>query len=327
MTGRRPPPKKKTKIRSIAKQTARKKAGSPGAPKKKKAAPPEETAAAAKTPSGQKRNATKRQTVSRNAPKKTKPKKESAAPSAVSFVPEDTTARLGDNRDVSKTPGKHVFVKKKSKFTHSSRQWLERQLNDPYVKEARRLGLRSRAAFKLSEIDDELQFLKPGMSVVDLGAAPGGWTQVVASRTKPLEHGGRIVAIDFLDMAPVDGTVVLKHDFTADDAPGLLKDALGGEADVVLSDMAWPTTGHKQTDHLRIIALLEMAYEFALEVLKPGGVFLAKVFQGGSVNDVLGRMKQDFEKVKHIKPKSSRKDSAEIYVVALGYRRQEDTPE
>ena len=222
----------------------------------------------------------------------------------------------------AKTPRKRVNVHTAKKRSHSSTLWLERQLNDPYVKEARKKGYRSRAAFKLAELDDQLKFLKPGQFVVDLGAAPGGWCQVVAERTKPLQSGGKIVAIDYLDMAPIDGTIIFKHDFTADDAPELLKKALGGEADIVLSDMAWPTTGHKQTDHLRIIALLEMAYDFAVDVLKPNGVFIAKVFQGGSVNDVLNLMKKDFEKVKHVKPKASRADSAEIYVVAMGFRKE-----
>lgn len=204
----------------------------------------------------------------------------------------------------------------------SSTIWLQRQLNDPYVSEAQRLGYRSRAAFKLLELDDKFHFLKPGLRVVDLGAAPGGWTQVIIERTKKKGGGGApVVALDISEMEPMEGAVVLTCDFLDEATPDLLKDALGGEADVVLSDMASPVTGHKGTDHLRIIALAEVALEFALEVLADGGIFVAKVFQGGSEKDLLNTLKTQFKTVHHVKPPASRKESAEIYVVAQGFKK------
>ena len=216
---------------------------------------------------------------------------------------------------------KKVHLKSRKERTPSSARWLERQLNDPYVAAAKAAGWRSRAAFKLLEMDEELKILKPGQKAVDLGSAPGGWLQVLADKIKPEKTGGRIVGIDYLKMDTVPGTTILELDFTDDSAPQKLKDALGGvKADVVLSDMAAPTTGHKQTDHLQIMGLVEMAYDFARQVLAPGGVFLAKVFQGGTENDLLNQMKKDFTKVKHIKPPASRKESSEMYVVALGFR-------
>jgi len=199
----------------------------------------------------------------------------------------------------------------------SSTRWLQRQLNDPYVAEARKRGLRSRAAFKLMELDDRFGFLRPGGRVVDLGAAPGGWSQVAVERTAP---GGRVVALDINVMEPLAGADVLQADFLDPAAPGRIAEALAGTADVVLSDMATPTTGHPATDHLRIMALLEAALDFAGLVLAPGGAFVAKVFQGGSEREVLARMKRDFATVRHAKPPSSRKDSPELYVVALGFR-------
>jgi len=198
----------------------------------------------------------------------------------------------------------------------SSTLWLQRQLNDPYVTAAKRQGYRSRAAFKLIELDERFHFLKPGGRIVDLGAAPGGWTQVTLERAK----GAKVVALDISEMEPMTGTEVLHQDFLDDDAPDRLKAALGGEADVVMSDMAAPTTGHPATDHLRIMALCEAALAFAAEVLAPGGTFVAKVFQGGTEGALLAEMKRMFATVRHAKPPASRKGSAEIYVVAQGFR-------
>ena len=204
--------------------------------------------------------------------------------------------------------------------TQASRRWLERQLNDPYVARAKREGLRSRAAYKLAEIDDKHRFLKPGGKVVDLGAAPGGWSQVAAKRVRAGESGGRVAAIDLLDMDPVAGVDFIQLDFMAPDAPDRLKAMLGGPADVVLSDMAANATGHRRTDHLKIMGLAEAAAEFAREVLRPGGVFLAKVLQGGTEGQLLASLKRDFASVKHVKPAASRSDSAELYVLATGFR-------
>ena len=203
----------------------------------------------------------------------------------------------------------------------SSTQWLQRQLNDPYVARARAEGYRSRAAYKLTELDDKFGFLKPGGRVVDLGAAPGGWCQVAVARTRGRKgETGRVVGIDYLGMEPVDGAAVLELDFTDEAAPDRLKALLGGQADVVMSDMAAPTTGHRATDHMRIVALAEEALDFAEEVLAPGGAYLAKVLQGGSEKGLLDRLKANFAKVAHAKPAASRQDSAEMYVVATGYR-------
>lgn len=209
-----------------------------------------------------------------------------------------------------------VRVKDKRK-TQSSRLWLERQLNDPYVARAKREGYRSRAAFKLTEIDDKHRLLKPGVRVVDLGSAPGGWSQVAARRAG---ERGRVVAIDVLEMDECPGVTFAQIDFLDADAPDRLKEMLGGEADVVLSDMAANATGHRQTDHLKIMALVEAAAEFAAEVLKPGGSFLAKVIQGGTEAALLAALKRNFAAVKHIKPAASRSDSAELYVLAIGFR-------
>jgi len=204
-------------------------------------------------------------------------------------------------------------------LTQASRRWLERQLNDPYVARARRAGLRSRAAFKLMEIDDKAKLLKPGAKVVDLGAAPGGWSQVAAKRVRA-GNGGRVVAIDLLAMDPLPGVDFLQLDFLDPDAPERLKALLGGPADVVLTDMAANATGHRATDHLKIMGLAEAAAEFAREVLKPGGAFLAKVLQGGTEVELLASLKRDFASVKHVKPAASRSDSAELYVLATGFR-------
>ncbi|MEM1140403.1 MAG: RlmE family RNA methyltransferase [Pseudomonadota bacterium] len=199
----------------------------------------------------------------------------------------------------------------------SSTRWLQRQLNDPYVEAARRDGLRSRAAYKLSEIDDRHRFLKPGALVVDLGAAPGGWAQVAVNRVGPR---GRVVGIDLKPIDAMAGADFLELDFEDADAPDRLKARLGGKADVVLSDMAASATGHKQTDHLRIVALCDLAADFARDVLAPGGAFLAKVLQGGTEPQLLARLRQDYRSVAHVKPKASRADSSEIYVLAKGFR-------
>jgi 23S rRNA (uridine2552-2'-O)-methyltransferase len=224
------------------------------------------------------------------------------------------SAKLGNR-------GLAVRVKTAKSRDLASTLWLERQLNDPYVQEARKLGYRSRAAFKLAQLDDKCRLLKPGMRVVDLGAAPGGWTQIAVERTKALTSKAKIIALDILPMDPVPPAIVLHLDFTKDSAPDALKAALDGEADLVLSDMAAPTTGHRETDHIRIIALADMAYEFAAEVLAPGGAFVAKVFQGGSEKELLSRLKQDFATIRHVKPPASRAESAEVYVVAQGFRK------
>jgi 23S rRNA (uridine2552-2'-O)-methyltransferase len=199
----------------------------------------------------------------------------------------------------------------------SSTLWLRRQLNDPYVAEAKRLGYRSRAAFKLVELDDRFGLLKPGLRVLDLGAAPGGWTQVAVERVGPK---GKVLGVDILPMEAIAGATTMQHDFMADDAPKRIEDALGGPVDVVLSDMAAPTTGHKATDHLRIVAMAEAAADFAMQVLRPGGAFLCKVFQGGTEGTLLAELKRHFAKVVHAKPKASRAESAELYVVATGYK-------
>ena len=200
----------------------------------------------------------------------------------------------------------------------SSKLWLERQLNDPYVARAKREGFRSRAAYKLIEIDDKATVLKKGMRVIDLGAAPGGWSQVAARR---VGAQGRIVAIDVLPMDAIAGVDFAQLDFLSADAPEKLRIMLGGPADVVLSDMAANATGHAKTDHLRIMALVEAAADFAREVLAPGGSFLAKVLQGGTEAALLTALKRDFNSVKHVKPAASRSDSAELYLLATGYRR------
>ena len=214
-------------------------------------------------------------------------------------------------------------LKSGRKRTASSRRWLQRQLADPYVAEAKRRGLRSRAAFKLIELDDRFRLLRPGARVVDLGAAPGGWTQVAVERVRAGKPGGgRVLAFDLLEMRPVAGAEVLRADFLDEAAPALIRDALAGQADIVLSDMAPPSTGHPGADHLRVMALLEAALGFAGEVLAPGGAFVCKVWQGGTEANVLASMKRLFRTVRHAKPPSSRAESAEIYVVATGFRAQ-----
>ena len=214
-----------------------------------------------------------------------------------------------------------VRVKTGKGRTPSQKAWLERQLNDPYVAEARKLGYRSRAAFKLIEIDDKYRLLKPGMRVVDLGAAPGGWSQVAAARALTKTGKGQVIAIDMHGMDSIPGVQVFHKDFYDADAVDVLIAALGGEkADAVLSDMAAHATGHRQTDHINIMDLAAAAADFAKRALKPGGSFLAKVLRGGTEGELLKALKQDFAEVRHVKPSSSRSDSAELFVLAKGFR-------
>jgi 23S rRNA (uridine2552-2'-O)-methyltransferase len=216
----------------------------------------------------------------------------------------------------------HVTVKTGGKRKLSSKLWLERQLNDPYVAQAKRDGYRSRAAYKLIEIDDKYRFLKPGMSVVDLGAAPGGWSQIAAKRVGAADGKGKVIAVDVLEMPEIAGVSFAQLDFLAEDASEKLRAMIGGRADAVLSDMAANTTGHRKTDQLRILGLVEGAAAFASEVLNPGGTFLAKAFQSGADAELLAQLKHDFASVRHVKPASSRKDSSERYVLATGFRGQ-----
>jgi 23S rRNA (uridine2552-2'-O)-methyltransferase len=211
-------------------------------------------------------------------------------------------------------------LKTARKRSLSSQKWLERQLNDPYVARAKREGYRSRAAYKLLEIDDKFNLLKPGQRVVDLGAAPGGWSQIAARRVGSPDGRGRVVGIDLLPIDPMPGVEFVELDFLDESAPGRLTELLGGPADVVMSDMAANTTGHKKTDHLRIMGLAEAAAQFAREILAPGGAFVAKVFQGGTENQLLADLKRDFATVRHVKPQASRADSSELYVLATGFR-------
>lgn len=214
-----------------------------------------------------------------------------------------------------------VNVKTARRRSVSSARWLERQLNDPYVVASKREGMRSRAAYKLKEIDQRYNLLKSGQRVVDLGAAPGGWSQIAADKVKSVEGKGQVVAIDYLGMEPIAGVEIIELDFTDPSAEDLIKSKLrDGAADLVLSDMAAPTTGHTRTDHLRIMGLAEQAAAFAIDILTPGGVFLCKVFQGGTEKDLLHMLKQKFAVVRHVKPPASRSDSAELYVLATGFR-------
>ena len=210
-----------------------------------------------------------------------------------------------------------VKVKNAKYNTTSSNRWLLRQLNDPYVAEAKRQGYRSRAAFKLIQLDEKYHFLGKGKTIVDLGCAPGGWTQVAALKNK---GEGQIVGMDLLATEPIEGAILLQQDFTADEAPEMIKALLNGPVDVVMSDMAANTTGVQNIDHLRTLGLVEMAYEFAKEILAVGGIFIAKVFQGGTEQNLLNDIKQHFSKVTHYKPDASRQDSVEMYVVAQGFK-------
>jgi 23S rRNA (uridine2552-2'-O)-methyltransferase len=203
----------------------------------------------------------------------------------------------------------------------ASTRWLQRQLNDPYVEEAKRRGYRSRAAFKLTEMDDKSHFLKPGMNVLDLGAAPGGWSQIAAERVGSGEGKGQVLAVDLAAIEKLSGVEVLTLDVSGEAAVAAIRAGLkGGHADVVLSDMASPATGHRATDHLRVVALVEAALDLAEVVLKPGGTFLAKVFQGRAGGELVSRLKRSFAKVQHVKPKASRPESPEVYVLATGFR-------
>ena len=211
----------------------------------------------------------------------------------------------------------HTKVKTARGRKLSSTLWLERQLNDPYVQRAKAEGYASRAAYKLIEINEKYEIIKPGNRIIDLGAAPGGWCQVASAITGSTIDNPQVVGIDYLDMAPVPGAIILKKDFLDDDAPELLTKSLGGHApDVVMSDMAAPTTGHRKTDHLRTMYLVEVALDFALQVLKPGGHFLSKTFQGGTESGLLTLMKQNFQTIHHIKPPASRDGSVELYLLA-----------
>lgn len=220
-------------------------------------------------------------------------------------------SNTGDKSGRGRVP---VKVHKDKTRSQSSRSWLQRQLNDPYVAKARSEGYRSRAAFKLVEMDQKFRFLKKGARVLDLGAAPGGWSQVAAAK------GATVVAADVLVMEEIPNVTFFQADLTDPDVPAMLIDALGGPADIVLTDMAAPTTGHRATDHLRTIALVEIALEVAEDCLKPGGAFVGKVFQGGSSNELLAGLKKSFREVKHVKPPASRQESVELYVVALGFK-------
>ena len=204
-----------------------------------------------------------------------------------------------------------------------STRWLQRQLNDPYVEEAKRRGYRSRAAFKLAEVDDKHRLLRPGMVVVDLGAAPGGWSQIAAQRVQLMAGKGRVIAVDLAEMDPISGVVQLTLDMTDPEAADRIREALDGQkADLVLSDMHASATGHKSTDHLRSMGLVEAALDLAEDILVPGGWFLAKVLQGGASRELVARLNRSFAKVRHVKPKASRADSAEMYVLATGFRGQ-----
>jgi 23S rRNA (uridine2552-2'-O)-methyltransferase len=211
-------------------------------------------------------------------------------------------------------------VKTARKRSLSSTLWLSRQLNDPYVAAAKRDGYRSRAAYKLIEMDERYHLLKVGHRIVDLGAAPGGWSQIAATKVKSADGKGKVVGVDLLDMEPIQGVEFAVKDFNDEDAPDFIKAMLGCEADGVMSDMAANTTGHKQTDHLKIVGLAELAADFAKDVLAPGGFFVAKVLQGGAEGQLLARLKRDFAVVRHVKPAASRAGSAELYVLAAGFR-------
>jgi 23S rRNA (uridine2552-2'-O)-methyltransferase len=225
----------------------------------------------------------------------------------------------GDDR------GLNVRVKKKRGLTTSSRRWLERQLNDPYVRRSKADGYRSRAAYKLIEIDDRYKLLKPGMRIVDLGAAPGGWCQVSFQRTQK-DGAAHVVGIDYLHIEPIPGVTLLELDFLDDTAPDRLLEALGGDPDIVLSDMAAPTTGHRRTDHLRTMHLCEVAADFAVRTLRPGGHFLTKTFQGGTEGELLAMLKRNFTSVHHVKPPASREGSVELYLLAKNFRGRRDVP-
>ncbi len=232
-------------------------------------------------------------------------------------------AKAGKTTDL-KTIGSRrtaaVRVRAKKQRSESSRQWLQRQLNDPYVAAAKESGYRSRAAFKLLQLDQKFSLLRPGLRTVDLGAAPGGWSQIVAEKMGSAK-GGSLVALDILPMDPIEGVSILQMDFLLEDAPAGLKAVMGGGANLVLSDMAPPTTGHAGTDHIRIMVMAELAAHFAVDVLEPNGAFVCKFFQGGAEKEILTLLKKHFAKVRHAKPAASRAESSETYLVAQGFRR------
>ncbi|WP_294641576.1 RlmE family RNA methyltransferase [uncultured Aureimonas sp.] len=220
----------------------------------------------------------------------------------------------GDDRGLA------VRVKKKRGLKASSREWLQRQLNDPYVRRSKIDGYRSRAAYKLTEIDDRYKLLQKGMRIVDLGAAPGGWCQIAVERTANTPEEAHVVGIDYLPVDPIQGATILELDFLDETAPDRLLEALGGDPDIVLSDMAAPTTGHRRTDHLRTMHLCEVAADFAVRTLKPGGHFLTKTFQGGTEGELLAMLKKNFRTVHHVKPPASREGSVELYLLAKGFK-------
>ena len=214
-----------------------------------------------------------------------------------------------------------THLKRDRKRSASSTKWLQRQINDPYVAEAHRQGYRGRAAFKIIELNNQFHFFKAGKRVVDLGCAPGGWSQVAVKMVKSTPENPLVIGMDLLPADPIAGATLVQMDFTSDEAPEKLKELLGGHlADIVMSDMAANTTGIHNIDHLRIMGLLEMAYDFAVQVLAKDGVFIAKIFQGGTENSFLARMRRDFKTVRHAKPEASRKDSSEFYVIATGFK-------
>ncbi|MDO6964611.1 RlmE family RNA methyltransferase [Rhizobium alvei] len=209
---------------------------------------------------------------------------------------------------------------RKTKLKESSRRWLERHINDPYVQRSKREGYRSRAVYKLLEIDEKHQILKGARRIIDLGAAPGGWSQIAARVTNSTNDSIRVAAIDFLEMDAIPGVHFIQMDFLEDGAPQKLIDAIGGTPDLVISDMAAPTTGHQRTDHIRTMHLCEVAAQFAIEVLAEGGHFLAKTFQGGTERDLLNLLKQNFKQVIHVKPGASRQESVEMFILAKGFK-------
>jgi 23S rRNA (uridine2552-2'-O)-methyltransferase len=221
--------------------------------------------------------------------------------------------------DIASRRRKAVRVKAKKQRSESSRQWLQRHMNDPYVAAAQKEGYRSRAAFKLLQINEKFHLLKPGLRVLDLGAAPGGWTQVTAKAIA--KKSSKLVALDILPMAAIEGVQFLQMDFLDDSAPDRIKAVLGGPADLVLSDMSPNTTGHPATDHIRIMALAEMAVYLAVDILSPGGAFVCKFFQGGAEKEVLNLLKKHFTKIRHAKPAASRAESSETYLVAQGFKK------
>ncbi len=235
--------------------------------------------------------------------------------------------KSGSARRAATVGGRSInaHVRRGQKLKPSSRRWIERQLNDPYVQRAKAEGMRSRAAYKLMEIDDKHRILKKGAKIIDLGAAPGGWCQVAVERCGSDDESRSIVAIDFLEMDQMPGVHIFQKDFLDDDAPDALMNALGGAPDVVLSDMAAPTVGHRKTDHMRTMHLVEVAADFAIKVLKPGGHFLSKTFQGGTEKALLDLLKANFKSVQHIKPPASRAESVELYLLAKDFKGNSDS--